>query len=374
MAVGHLRGHIYLYDLANPQTPARTVLPTDLVSVASGKKEGHLFGSKIIQLGFVGVRHTAIVSADDAGLAFYHSLGKVLFVEASDVLRILGKYPDDDPSATPPQRPSPPTQPSHPTPIPPPHPSYVTPSSRSSSPGPSRTRRNRKTSTVLALSPLPIASSAHPTDSLNLIAILTPIKLVIVGLKPSPRTWYRRHRGGQEGDSSLSTWRGSLAWFPSVSTPPPEGMDSLGLVGVNASKPRQTQKGATAEGTRPVLAYSWGRTVMLLKVRSDETPSASGGGSSPWKKKKANSTKAAPAGNKQKPLQPVRLLFEEAGEWATQGDILALQWLNVHVGILSLYIFLGLGGADKLVSRSLAIDRSHCHLTRRLRRENTPAR
>ncbi|KAF9510041.1 hypothetical protein BS47DRAFT_1396315 [Hydnum rufescens UP504] len=311
LAVGHVRGHIYLYDLARPQSPARTVLPTDLVSVAAGRKEGHLFGSKIIQLGFVGARHTAIVSADDAGLAFYHSLGK-----PTTTFQSPGPIISDTP-----QPPPPPSQPSH-----------ATPSSRSSSPIPSRTRRNRKTSTILAMSSLPIASSAHPTDSFNLIALLTPIKLVIVGLKPSPRTWYRRHRGGQEGDSNLSTWRGNLAWFPSVSTPPPEGADALKLLGENPSLAQQGHKGVVAEVTKPVLAYSWGRTIILLKVRADEAPSPPprDGGSSSWKIKKANPAATAPVGKKQKPLHPVKLAFEEAGEWVTRGDILALQWLNIN--------------------------------------------
>ncbi|KAI0715216.1 hypothetical protein C8Q76DRAFT_568514, partial [Earliella scabrosa] len=92
VAVGHVTGHVQLYDLRSPKVPARAVPPTTLAAVASGRQEGHLVGSRIISVGFVAGWHTALVSADDAGLAFYHSLGKVLFVDATDILRILGKY------------------------------------------------------------------------------------------------------------------------------------------------------------------------------------------------------------------------------------------------------------------------------------------
>ncbi|KAI0245854.1 hypothetical protein BJV78DRAFT_1259612 [Lactifluus subvellereus] len=96
VAAGHATGNIQLFDLKNPHVPAGSVLPTTLAAVASGRKEGHLQGSRIVSIGFIAGRHTAIVSADQTGLAFYHSLGKALFVEASDVLRILGKYPNGE--------------------------------------------------------------------------------------------------------------------------------------------------------------------------------------------------------------------------------------------------------------------------------------
>ena len=96
VASGHASGHIQLFDLRSPKVPARVVPPTNLASVASGRQEGHLAGSRIVNVGFLAGRHTALVSADDSGLAFYHSLGKVFFVDATDILRILGKYPDED--------------------------------------------------------------------------------------------------------------------------------------------------------------------------------------------------------------------------------------------------------------------------------------
>jgi len=65
IAVGHAHGHISLYDVSRPQAPARSVPPTSLPAVASGRREGHIQGAPILSLGFVGARHTAIVSADE---------------------------------------------------------------------------------------------------------------------------------------------------------------------------------------------------------------------------------------------------------------------------------------------------------------------
>ena len=96
IAVGHMYGHIQLYDLHKPSVPARIVVPITTAALHSGRQEGHLLGSSITRIGFLGGKNTTIVSADNQGLAFYHSLGKMLFMEATDVIRILGKYPESD--------------------------------------------------------------------------------------------------------------------------------------------------------------------------------------------------------------------------------------------------------------------------------------
>lgn len=70
--------------------------PVTLAAITSGRQEGHLSGSRIISISFVAGRHTAVVSADEHGLSFYHSLGKVLFVDASDTIRIFGNYHGED--------------------------------------------------------------------------------------------------------------------------------------------------------------------------------------------------------------------------------------------------------------------------------------
>ncbi|OCH93775.1 hypothetical protein OBBRIDRAFT_724115 [Obba rivulosa] len=281
VAAGHATGHIQLFDLNAPKTPARFVPPTSLAAVASGRQEGHLAGSRIVSVGFVAGRHTAVVSADDYGLAFYHTLGKILFVEASDVLRILGKYPEEDPVLTPPTAP---------------------PGSH-----PFRRRRSRKAGSILAMAPLPLGTASHETDAYNLIALLTPVKLVVVGLRPSPRTWYRKHRDADEV-SSKSRFKGCLAWFPSV----------VPGAGSQSAPERTSQKtqsnGLNVAPTTPMLVYSWGSTMSLIRVSESRVMEQT-------RNAKTGKITSAEVG---------RITFEEVGSWSTDSDILALRWLNVN--------------------------------------------
>ena len=282
VAAGHASGHIVLFDLSNPKAPARFVPPTNLAAVAAGTQEGHLAGSRIVSIGFVAGRHTAIVTADDSGLAFYHSLGKVLFVDASDTLRILGKYPDEDG-----------TDPDDPAPT-----GFIVHHAF-------RRRRLRRARTILSMSPLPLGTTAHPTDTYNLIALLTPIKLVVVGLKPSPKTWYRRHRTEEEA-TTKSRYKGVLAWFPSVLPGSP-------------SLPAQTNgkgKPAAVPGTKPLLVYGWGNSLNLLKVSESK-----------YEQQVKN-----PKSGKVTRVEVGRIVFEESSSWTVGGDMLALQWLNANVG------------------------------------------
>ncbi|KZT10814.1 uncharacterized protein LAESUDRAFT_693192, partial [Laetiporus sulphureus 93-53] len=274
VASGHASGHIQLFDLKTPKAPVRFVVPTTLDAVASGRQEGHLAGSRIVSVGFIAGRHTALVSADDSGLAFYHSLGKVFFMDASDTLRLLGKYPDEElPTAST----------SH-------H---------------FRRRKTRKASTILATGPLPLGTASHPTDQYNLVALLTPIKLVIVGLKPSPRTWYRCHR--ESDDVSIkSRFKGTLAWYPSIVK------DDGSYAEINDKKAKA--KCSTQSSSTPMLIYSWGDTLYLMRVFESKV-------SQQVRNKRTGKVDTAEVGI---------VTFEEAGKWTVDGDILALQWLNVN--------------------------------------------
>ena len=288
VAAGHSSGHIQLFDLHNPQVPARSVAPTTLAIVLSGRKEGHLLGSRILSIGFVAGRHTAIISADEHGLAFYHSLGKVLFVEASDTLRILGKYPKED--IVPLSRPTSAS-------------SQATPSGPTSSP-----LRGRKTRyTVLGMMPLPLGTSSHPTDVYSLVALLTPAKIVIVGLKPTPKTWFKRSRGETEEVSAGSKhkWKGTLAWFPSVS------ITVDGKVELN-------KKADSNDAADPMLAYSWGSTLYLMRASES----------------KIKQTTRNSRTGKFTEIEVGNVVFEDVGKWGSEDIILALQWLNVNVGPL----------------------------------------
>lgn len=238
-------------------------------------------------LGFVSTRHTAIVSSDDAGLAFYHSLGKILFVEANDVLRILGKYPDDAP--TPAKNGKAPEIIEDSSPV---------------------TKWGRSPTAVLSMAPLPLGTSHHPAEAYDLVALLTPIKLVVVGLKPAPRTWFRRHRAtglsdeAKEKESEAARWRGCVAWFPSVTSPSTSSSDLK-------------KTAADVPASDPMLVYSWGRTVRLLRVREEVVRTA------------VQDTKVG--GGKKKTIEVGQVAFDEVSEWSRDEDVLALQWLNVNV-------------------------------------------
>lgn len=274
VASGHVSGYIQIFELKNPQTPARTVAPPSAQAITSGRQEGHLAGSRIVNVSFVAGRHTAIISADENGLAFYHSLGKVLFVEASDTIRILGNYPQE-----------------------------LTHEGTSSisvlnASGARSFRRRKPRNTLLTMATLPLGTVAHPTDTYQIVALLTTNKLVIVGLKPSPKTWLKRPRPNDTELTSLGRRRGTLAWFPSVNT-------------------LHEPKDADSDRTHPALAYSWGRSVRLLRV--SETM--------------VKQTVLNPRTGKTREVDAGTLVFEDAGSWTVDDAVVALQWLNVNVRI-----------------------------------------
>ena len=276
IAAGHATGYIQLYNLKHPHNPARSVPPLTLAIVATGRKEGHLQGSKIISIGFIAGRHTAIVSADNHGLAFFHSLGKVLFVEASDILRILGNYP------------------------------VLPGDSARSHPGsppkqdvlPFKSTRYA----ILSMAPLPLGTTTHPTDAYQIIALLTPTKLVVVGLRPTPRTWFKCPREVHEGGSwkFRSKTIGALSWFPSVST--------------SAANSEASENGKDAP-TLPMLAFSWGCSLHILRVFESRM--------------KQNVT--SPKSGKTTEMEVGIVAYEMFGKWSAVDDILALQWLNHNV-------------------------------------------
>jgi vacuolar protein sorting-associated protein 8 len=294
VASGHSSGHIRVFDLNNPGTPARVVAPTNIAAVKEGRREGHFAGSPVTSIGFIAGRHTAIVTADDTGLAFYHSLGKVLFVDATDVIRILGKYPEDLPQG-------------------------VVSASSHRSPGgqngllssgafmPFRRRRERKANTILSMAPLPLGTCPHKTDAYNIIAMLTPTKLVIVGLKPTPTTWYRRSRGQVDGGYK-HRWKGSMAWFPSV--------DSAETSETSAAHKEPTTGKLDVLPTTPMLVYTWGNVLHLIRVSERKIMH-------PVTNRRTGKVSQVEVGT---------IVIEEFSKWTIDEAILAVQWLNLNVG------------------------------------------
>ncbi|GAA5896988.1 hypothetical protein JCM5296_002675 [Sporobolomyces johnsonii] len=316
LAVGHANGSIHLYSLLKPSLPARSVPPTTLPQVLTGRKEGHLVGSKILHLGFVGARHTAIVSSDETGLAFYHSLGKVLMLASTDIIRMLGRYPDP---ATRPALTSTATAPPSATissPLGTSFPSISSPASpiaRSASPtltpslrGPSS---SKKPTTILDMAPLPLGPAPHPpSDALSLVALLTPSKLVIVGLKPAPRTWWRVGFPKEgDGDGRGFATAGVLGWWPSVRRVEPD-QEAPGA-GAGEKEKREQEE----PGEDPMLAWAWGRRVRLVRVRGARRASG------------AVSAKVAAAGGVE---------FEEMVGWSCDGTVLGLRWYSERVIIV----------------------------------------
>ncbi len=280
LGVGHASGNIFLYDLSKPGRAARHVPPVPLSSVKSGKREGHLSGSAIVHIGFIGLRHTAIVTADNKGLAFYHALGKILGVASNDTLRLLGKYPQ-----------------------------YEHEDELGLSDG-------KKRNTIFQLSPLPLGPRAHPADDTTFVAMITPTKMVLVGLKPSPRTWYRKVNkpvGGKQVTEKMDAIilpedetpqePGCLAWYPASTE-------------TDGKRRRQTN---------PILAFSFGSRLHLVrlvvrKVEQRQDPKA-----------RAGSTTTTSVVSEE--VDPVELTGEDGIE--EPDHIVALQWFSPDLLMLT---------------------------------------
>lgn len=187
VGVGHASGHIFLYDLFQADEPARHVPPIDPTVVRAGRGEGHFEGSPITHLYFVGARKTAILSTDAHGLCIYHSLGRMLGMASNDTLRIYGQYSLHDS----------------------PH--------------------------IFDAMPLPVGTTDHPSNAHRFVALLLSDKLLLIGLQPSARTWYR-------STVPESCQTAALAWFPAI------------------VQEKSVQ--------HPLLAFAFGSQLRLLHVRS----------------------------------------------------------------------------------------------------------
>lgn len=132
-------------------------------------------GCAVLHIGFLGQRHTALVSADDHGMAFSHLATRGLGSVARNVktTRILGRYPES-----------------------------------------SGQFDQRKPSSVLGFASLPLGNIESLTDNVGLTAILTPYLLVIVSTTPIAQTQFKLPRAKDVDPHSAMT--GCLAWFPAV--------------------------------------------------------------------------------------------------------------------------------------------------------------
>ncbi|KAH7155464.1 Golgi CORVET complex core vacuolar protein 8-domain-containing protein [Dactylonectria estremocensis] len=211
IAGGHANGYIFTWDTGRASRPFLTIPHLDPSQLKNRISDGHVPDVSITHLGFLGTRHTALVSADDRGMAFSHlatrgtgSLGRSVKTH-----RILGRYPD----------------------------------------APTPAGKTVKPSTVLAFAPLPLGNVERSTDGLGLTAMLTPYLLVIVSTTPVAQT---QHKSARPKDvPAHSAMTGCLAWFPAVQLKVPDPH-----TGSDISKVK--------------LAYCWSNVLTVLDV--DEIP------------------------------------------------------------------------------------------------------
>ena len=219
IAAGHANGHIFTWEINRPSQPFLRIPPLDRsVLRQNTHPDGHISNCAILHIGFLGTRHTAIVSADSCGMAFSHlatrGLGPV--TRTIKTTRLLGRYPPADP----------------------------------------QDERSRKPSSVLAFSPLPLGNVEQSTDMMGLTALLTPYLLVIVSTTPIAQTQHKSSRPKEI--SPHGTLSGCLAWFPAV-------------------KLKASGKPASGGVSDTKLVYCWSNVLTVLDVKvieSGEPPEA----------------------------------------------------------------------------------------------------
>ncbi|KAF2118242.1 Golgi CORVET complex core vacuolar protein 8-domain-containing protein [Lophiotrema nucula] len=207
VAGGHATGHIFTWELARPAKPFLHIPPLERANLDDRRQDGHVSGVGILHIGFLGTRHTALVSADDGGMAFSHlaTRGLGAIARTVKVTRILGRYPLSEKSL----------------------------------------EKPRKPSSVLAFSPLPLGNVEQPTDDMGLTALLTPYLLVIVSTTPLAQTQHKASRPKEiEPHSALS---GCLAWFPAVKLKNPSNDPNKSV-------------------SKTKLVYCWSNILTILEV------------------------------------------------------------------------------------------------------------
>ncbi|PHH74420.1 hypothetical protein CDD80_3093 [Ophiocordyceps camponoti-rufipedis] len=212
IAGGHANGNIFTWDTSRAARPFLSIPHLHESRVQDRSADGHIPNVSVIHLGFLGTRHTALVSADDRGMAFSHlaTRGTGALGRTVKTTRILGRYPG----------------------------------------APTPAGKPLKPSTVLAFAPLPLGNVERATDTMGLTAMLTPYLLVVVSTTPVARTQHKSARPKEVPAHAAMT--GCLAWFPAVKLKVPDPAS-----GSDVSKVK--------------LVYCWSNVLTVLDV--DETPS-----------------------------------------------------------------------------------------------------
>ncbi|KAE8351843.1 Golgi CORVET complex core vacuolar protein 8-domain-containing protein [Aspergillus coremiiformis] len=243
-AGGHVSGDIFTWEIVRPARPFLHIPPLSENPVDTRTADGHISGSSVIHLGFLGTRRTALVSANKLGMAFSHLATRGLGAVGRTVktTRILGRYPQ-----------------------------HIVPGNRP-----------RKPSSILAFSPLPLGNVEQPTDSLGLVAMLTPYLLVIVSTTPVAHTQHKAPRPKEVAAHGAMT--GALAWFPAIRL-----------------------KGKDTQTSKTKLVYCWSNVLTVLdvsEIEMDESPNRD---------------------------RPPSLEFRARSRWKAEESIVAVQWLSRSV-------------------------------------------
>ena len=203
VAAGHVSGHIFTWEISRSGRPFLHVPPINTDQAQSRKVDGHITGAAVLHIGFLGYRHTALVSADDRGMAFSHLATRGMGAVGRTVrtTRILGRYPE-----------------------------LV-----------HRSVKPPKQSSVLAFAPLPLGNVERATDNLGLVAMLTPYLLVLVSTTPVAQTQHKAARPKEV--AAHSAMSAALAWFPAIKV-----------------------KAKASETSNTKLAYCWSNVLTILEV------------------------------------------------------------------------------------------------------------
>ena len=244
IVAGYAEGHIFTWEIARSAKPFLHIPPVANYQPQAQKGEGHIEGVSVLHIGFLGTRHTAVVSADDRGMAFSHLASRGMGAVARNVrtTRVLGRYPD-----------------------------MIT-----------RTAKPRKPSSVLAFSSLPLGNVEQATDSIGLVAMMTPYLLVIVSTTPIAQTQHKSARPKEV--AAHSAMSAALAWFPAIKLKDGEGLQ-----------------------TKTKLVYCWSNVLTVLEVSINP------------------------------PIEPVEkdkppeLEFRPRSRWKSEEAIVAVQWLSRSV-------------------------------------------
>ncbi|KAL2863888.1 CORVET complex membrane-binding subunit VPS8 [Aspergillus lucknowensis] len=243
VAGGHDSGDIFTWEISKPARPFLHIRPISASQVETRATDGHISGSPVIHLGFLGTRRTALVSADKRGMAFSHlaTRGMGAMGRTVKTTRVLGRYPQPVVEIS----------------------------------------RPRKPSSVLAFSPLPFGNVEQPSDSLGLVAMLTPYLLVIVSTTPVAHTQHKSPRPKEVAAHGAMT--GALAWFPAIRL-----------------------KGNDSQTSKTKLVYCWSNVLTVMEVSEVETDDSSRD-------------------------RPPSLEFRPRCRWKADEAIVAIQWLSRSV-------------------------------------------